>query len=76
LAWSSARETYELYETRERGVLRIVPGSPEWFSWLEQVSSFAFTGKSGHYTARQQAKQRGEGYWYAYLTPGEQLSKK
>jgi hypothetical protein len=52
LAWSSARETYELYETRHQEALRIVPDSSEWFAWLDEVSSFAFVGKSGHYTAR------------------------
>ncbi len=41
LAWSSATETYELYETRDRGVLKIAPESPAWFNWLDQVSSFA-----------------------------------
>jgi LuxR family maltose regulon positive regulatory protein len=76
LAWTPALETYELYETRERGVLRIVPDSPAWFAWLERVSSFAFSGKSGHYTARKEAKQRGDRYWYAYLATGERLTKK
>jgi LuxR family transcriptional regulator, maltose regulon positive regulatory protein len=41
LAWSSATETYELYETRDRGVLKIAPESPAWFTWLDQVSPFA-----------------------------------
>jgi LuxR family maltose regulon positive regulatory protein len=76
LAWSPVTEAYELYETRDRGVLRIVPDSPAWFAWLEQVSSFAFLGKSGHYTARKEAKQRGDRYWSAYLATGEQLIKK
>jgi LuxR family maltose regulon positive regulatory protein len=76
LAWSPVREAYELYDTRDRGVLRIVLDSPAWFAWLEQVSSFAFLGKSGHYTARKEAKQRGDRYWYAYLSAGEQLTKK
>jgi LuxR family maltose regulon positive regulatory protein len=76
LAWSSARETYELYETRDREVLRIAPGSPEWFAWLEQVSCFAFAGKSGHYTARKETKQRGDRYWSAYLATGSRLRKK
>ena len=57
-------------------MLRIVPESPAWFAWLDQVSSFAFFGKSGHYTARKEAKQRGDRYWYAYLATGEQLTKK
>ncbi len=76
LAWSSAIETYELYETRDRGVLKIAPESPAWFAWLDQVSSFAFAGKSGHYTARKEAKQRGARYWYAYLATGQLLTKK
>ncbi len=40
------------------------------------MSSFAFLGKSGHFTARKEAKQRGDRYWYAYLATGEQLTKK
>jgi LuxR family maltose regulon positive regulatory protein len=75
LAWSSAREAYELYETPHRGILPIVPDSLEWFTWLDQVSSFAFVGKSGHYTARKEGRQRGDRYWSAYLTTGEQLTK-
>src|SRR5215831_1759965 len=76
LAWSPAIATYELYQTRDREVLRIVPDSPEWFAWLEQVSSFAFAGKGGHYTARKEARQRGDRYWSAYLAAGERLTKK
>ncbi len=56
LAWSPATATYELYETHNRGLLRIVPDSPEWFAWLDQVSSFVLCGKSGHYTARKETK--------------------
>jgi LuxR family transcriptional regulator, maltose regulon positive regulatory protein len=76
LAWSPTTAAYELYQTRDRGVLQIVPGSPAWFAWLDQVSSFAFAGKSGHYTARKEAKQRGDRYWYAYLATDEHLTKK
>src|SRR5215472_14351781 len=76
LTWSPARDAYELYLMPDREALRIVPESPEWFAWLEQVSSFAFVGKSGRYTARKEARQRGDRYWSAYLTTGEQLSKK
>ncbi len=76
LAWSPVIEAYELYQTRDREVLGIVPDSPAWFAWLDQVSFFAFSGKSGHYTARKEARQRGDRYWYAYLTTGEQLTKK
>jgi LuxR family maltose regulon positive regulatory protein len=76
LAWSPAREAYELYLTQVREAACIVPGSPDWFAWLEQISSFAFEGKSGCYTTRKEAKQRGDRYWYAYLATGEQLTKR
>src|SRR3989442_13366886 len=76
LAWSPAIAAYELYQTRDREELGIIPDSPEWFAWLDQVSSFAFSGKTGHYTARKEAKQRGDRYWSAYLATGEQLTKK
>jgi LuxR family maltose regulon positive regulatory protein len=76
LAWSPAVAAYELYETASREVLQIVPESSEWFAWVDQVSSFAFAGQSGHYTARKEAKQRGHRYWYVYLALGERLTKK
>jgi LuxR family maltose regulon positive regulatory protein len=76
LAWSSATETYDLFSTRTREALHIVPDSPAWFAWLEQVSSFAFSGKIGHYTARKETRQRGDRYWYAYRATGEHLTKK
>jgi hypothetical protein len=75
-------ETYKLYQTRDREgggkltSLPIVPGSPEWFAWLDNVSSFAFVGKSGRYIARKEAKQWGDRYWYAYTAMGEHLIKK
>jgi LuxR family maltose regulon positive regulatory protein len=76
LAWSPATEAYELYQTRDLGTLGIVPESRAWFAWLEQVSCFAFSGKRGHYTARKETRQRGDRYWYAYLSTGEHLIKK
>ena len=76
LAWASTTEAYELYEAHNHEELGIVPESPTWFAWLDQVSSFAFSGKSGHYTARKEARQRGDRYWYAYLATGEHLTKK
>ncbi len=40
--------------------------SPEWFAWLETLTSFHFAGKQGFFTARKDQKKRGKGYWYAY----------
>jgi DNA-binding CsgD family transcriptional regulator len=76
LAWSSARENNKLYETRDREALRIVPESAAWFAQLDQVSSFPFSGKRGHYTTRKEAKQCGDRYWYNYLATGKRLTKK
>ena len=56
---------YLLFECG-KGAQRCVPDSPDWFAWLAQLSSFHFQGKSGHFTARQERKQRGATYWYAY----------
>src|SRR5215471_16290199 len=75
LAWSPTTETYELYQTHDRERLGIVPDGPAWFAWLERVSSFAFSGKSGRYTARKETRQRGDRYWNAYRAEGEQLTK-
>ncbi len=44
----------------------LVPDSPAWFTWLAKLSSFHFAGKSGQFTAREETKQRGDAYWYAY----------
>jgi len=76
LVWSLTRQTYQLQETRDQALLNIVPESPAWFAWLDFVSSFAFWGKHGHYTARKERRPRGEAYWYAYLGVGKKLTKK
>jgi len=44
--------------------------------WLSQISSFAFHGRNGSYTARKERKQHGEGYWYAYARAGGKLTKR
>jgi hypothetical protein len=59
-------ESYFIYDP-DGGQQNFAPNSPEWFSWLAARSSFHFKGKAAHFTARQERKQRGETYWYAYL---------
>ena len=76
LAWSPTTKAYKLYQTHDQRILSIVPDSPEWFAWLDQVASFSFSGKSGHFTTRKEAKQRGGRYWSAYLMAGERITKK
>ena len=51
--------------------------SPGWQDLLEQVSSFAFHSKEGHhFTARKEARGRGDGYWIAYRKVGGKLAHK
>jgi hypothetical protein len=54
----------------------LVPNSPDWFGWLARLGSFHFQGKAGHFTARQERKQRGNAYWYAYRKAHTQRLKR
>src|SRR5947209_4537537 len=76
LTWSAALETYELSGQQSGESFSLVPDTSAWFAWLAGVSSFAFHGQAGSYTARQEAVQRGDRYWYAYLRTGHKLRKK
>src|SRR6266487_4335481 len=76
LVWSHSRQAYELHEGQCSEVLDIVPESPAWSAWVSQVSSFAFHGRNGSYTACKECKQRGEGYWNAYARVGGKLTKR
>ncbi len=76
LTWSSSRRAYELYESQEGNALDVIPGTPAWSEWMNHISSFAFRGQNGSYTARQERKQRGGGYWYAYTRVVGKLTKR
>src|SRR5581483_3891060 len=69
-------QAYELHERQDDGVRDIVSESPTSLAWVSQVSSFAFHGRSGAYTACKEHKQSGEGYWYAYVRVGGKLNKR
>ena len=66
LKWWDADQIYRVSTGQGNEALDIVPESPAWEAWLQAISSFAFHGKIGSYTARKERKPRGEGYWYAY----------
>src|SRR3989442_164909 len=76
LSWSPASRTYALSGPHRGETLSIEPDSPAWFASLAERSSFAFHGQAGSYTARLEAVQRGEHYWYAYQRNRKQLRKK
>ena len=70
-----------LTDTDEAGLYRarddIEPDTVAWLSWLSTLTSFHFAGQHGHFTARQEQKQRGQqGYWYAYRKHGKQQIRK
>ncbi len=50
------------------GAEPITVGSPAWFAWLEQATTFAFAGPQGRFTARKEPRARGSMYWKAYRT--------
>ncbi|MGI9057842.1 MAG: LuxR C-terminal-related transcriptional regulator [Ktedonobacteraceae bacterium] len=76
LIWSPLHQAYELHERQGGGVRDIVSESSAWSEWVSRVSSFAFHGRSGSYTACKENKQCSEGYWYAYTRIGGKLIKR
>src|SRR5215469_1609439 len=75
LSWSALHQDYELSDPQRAEDRRLTRDDLAWFAWLEAVSSFAFHGLNGSFTARKELKQRGAGYWYAYRKRGGTLAK-
>jgi LuxR family maltose regulon positive regulatory protein len=75
LIWLPLHQTYELHESLGDEIVTIVPEGPTWLTWVSRMSSFAFHGKNGSFTACKEHRQRGEGYWYAYARIGGKLTK-
>jgi hypothetical protein len=76
---SGTEKRYLLMDTLEGSAQvrsQLEPDSPDWFTWLARLGSFHFHGKSGHFTARQERKQRGDAYWYAYRKAHTQRLKR
>jgi DNA-binding transcriptional MerR regulator len=48
-----------------QGELALIPDSPEWFAWLETVSSLRFLGQQGRWSAYRD-KRRTSCCWFAY----------
>jgi LuxR family transcriptional regulator, maltose regulon positive regulatory protein len=44
----------------------IVVGTPAWYAWLEQATTFAFSAEQGSFTARKERSGRSGWYWKAY----------
>ncbi|SRR6266571_1455928 len=69
---------YQFWEEDSEGLPSsrhdLEPDSEAYFQWLATLPSFSFKGKEGHFTTRQETRQRGESYWYAYRRQGRQFS--
>ena len=76
LVWSSMHQAYEFQENVESGIRDIISESSVLLTRVSKITSFAFHGKNGSYTASKEHKQRGEGYWYAYVRIGGKLTKR
>lgn len=76
LSWMDQDQVYELSTLPDEARLHLTSEEPIWFGWLEKVSSFAFHGQQGSFTARKETKQRGSTYWYAYRKRQGTLVKK
>ena len=76
LTWSSSSQAYALYEGQREEALELVLDSPAWSLRVSQLASFAFHGHNGSYTARQEYRQRGGQYWYAYARVAGKLTKR
>ena len=44
----------------------ITVGTPPWYAWLEDATTFAFVDPSGRFTARKEPRGPADGYWRAY----------
>ena len=44
----------------------ILVGSPAWYAWLADSSSFAFIGEHGSFTAHKERRGSAREYWRAY----------
>jgi LuxR family maltose regulon positive regulatory protein len=74
LTWSSSSQAYALCEGQGEEALEL--DSPAWSLRVSQLASFAFHGHNGSYTARQEHRQRGGQYWYAYARVAGKLTKR
>src|SRR5947208_5735059 len=76
VTWDPERGSYELHDTSSQQALPVVPGSHEWYDWLRSISSFTFGGPHAQVTVRQESRQGGSAYWYAYRRTGVKTTKK
>jgi hypothetical protein len=80
----TAGNHYIFFDTEERDQLTrsLKPDTPEYFTWLEGLKSFHFSGKNGHFTARRETRKNKDGqayqvsYWSAYKKANKKQFRK
>jgi hypothetical protein len=50
----------------QQGMLSLQPDSPEWFAWLQTLSSFRFVGKFGRLTVHRESQRFPRAAWRAH----------
>src|SRR5919202_900773 len=68
MARTSARVDGATLVTPADDAASITVGTPAWFAWLDQATTFTFTSSFGSFTARKEQRARGGWYWKAYRT--------
>lgn len=65
--FTSPPVTYFLYSNETDDTVQVNPDSPEWFHWLDGLTSFEFDGQDGDFTASKQTSNKpGEAtHWIA-----------
>jgi LuxR family transcriptional regulator, maltose regulon positive regulatory protein len=59
----------------EGQVHAVAVGTPAWYAWLENATTFAFASEHGNFTARKERSRRSGWYWKAYRKRGGTLQR-
>jgi uncharacterized coiled-coil protein SlyX len=82
--YSQEGKKYILYGSPSDPLLTSDPqaNTPEYFTWLSSLTSFHFSGKEGHFTARKEIRKtkdgtpKGAAYWSAYRRANKKQYRK
>ena len=68
-------DTLHFQQNEQQHSLRV--GTPEWYDWLNNFPTFAFSSENGSFTARKETagNRRGGSYWKAYRTRNGKLHR-
>jgi predicted ATPase/DNA-binding CsgD family transcriptional regulator len=66
-----------LIDLQDGSAVQIIVDSPDWYTWLETVSTFTFRGEECLFTAHKEraGNRRGKAYWRAYRSWQDKLQR-